>query len=122
MFRYKLKKSDTNEIKCQLESMEDIENPWLEKFEKFGIFQGMSIAQGNFEIIKENIDAEMAANEQRKVAKLVAFNAVKNAKTILQAAKALQNSPEKAVIKDLAKAVIQLSKIIGAADALDSEE
>lgn len=68
MFRYKLKNLDTNEIKAQMELIEDVENPWSDKFEKFDIFAGMHNAreasedaparEKNYEIIKEDISYE----------------------------------------------------------------
>lgn len=78
MFRYKLKKLDTQEIKAQLQIEEDIENPWAEKFAKFDVFAGMYNSRDaildengveieparvkNYEVIKEDISYEHELN------------------------------------------------------------
>lgn len=119
MFRYKLINTLNNEVKAIKELEQDIENPWEDKFSKFENFQGIA---NNYRIQKDNIDDELLEAEQKKQNIKDARNALKNVKSILQAAKALNNSPEKQVIKELAKAVLQLSKAQGYADALDSED
>lgn len=122
MFRYKLKNLDTQEIKCIIETDLNVENPWISKFEKFGVFQGMRLEPKNYEVIKEDMTSELATEQAKKDAKDAAKLASKNAK---QALKAVKDSTDlatlKAATKDLAKVVHALVKALEFTDPTEGE-
>jgi hypothetical protein len=125
-FRYNLIKNGESIPKNSIKLEEDVINPWQKYFDKFnGSFsdchqdeQGNSI---DYTIEKIDLAPQEAIEQSNNDAREAAKTALASVKDILEAAKALDNSPEKAVIKDLAKAVLQIAKVINAANPLDSE-
>jgi len=137
MYKYQLKKIGgpvTNEIKSAL----DIENPWADKFAKFDIYQGMYNSRDaildkdgieieparvkNYEVVKEDLTAELALEDQKKTKKSDAKNALANAKAILVEAKAADTDPKRSqVIVKLARQQLQLLKVLDLFDALEDD-
>jgi hypothetical protein len=121
MYRFILKDS-TGRVRGSMDQEQNSPNPWIPQFTRDGSIDDMIYDDNStysFEIV--DVSAEYSEAEQKKQAWANAKAQLASVKDILQAAKALQNSPEKAVIKDLAKAVLQISKVINAANPLDSE-
>jgi hypothetical protein len=136
MFRYSIKKIN-GQVTNVKELEHDVENPF-EYEVSIGLVgyqdnadavldeQGNEIQPAkvrNFEIVKEDISAELAAKEQAKQKLDSARNDLKAVKSLIADAKdATTDVKQRQVLVKLAKAVLQLSKAAGIADANESEE
>ena len=138
MFRYELKIAD--QLIARKELDEDTENPWARNFARagkngflgcFDAFDAVLDEQGNeiepaieknYSIVKEDISAELASKEQAEQKLDAAKNDLKQVKQLVQDAKNAdtQNKRDK-VMKDMAKAILQLAKAQGLADPNDEE-